>query len=135
VVINLEILMTNDHAKAMWRKPKIMSRLISIVFDEAHCISQWRSFRNEYLHVGSLRQFIPDHIPFYLPSATLPPLVCQDIDEILSLCPENTEYILCSNDQPEICLIVQKMAFPANSFHDLAFLVPKEFKEGDTPSD
>ena len=133
VVINPEILMTSDHVEAMWRKPKVTSRLLSIIFDEAHCISQWGSFRSEYLHVGALRQSIPDRVPFYIPSATLPPLVLRDIVEILSLRPENTEYILCSNDRPEIRLAVRGMVFPANSFQDLAFLIPEGFKEGDPP--
>lgn len=125
--------MTNDQVEAMWRKPNVTTRLLSIIFNEAHCISQWGGFRNEYLHVGALRQFIPNHVPFYVPSATLPPLVLQDISEILSLRTENTEYIQCSNDRPEIRLVVQKMAFPANSFRDLAFLIPEGFKEGDPP--
>src|SRR6266545_1419757 len=133
VVINPEILMTSDHVKAMWRKPKVTSKLLSIVFDEGHCISQWGSFRNEYLHVDALRQFLPDRVPYYVPSATLPPLVHQDIAKILSLHPESTEYILCLNDRLEIRLAVHRMVFPANSFRDLAFLIPEGFKEKDPP--
>ena len=29
-------------------------RLISIVIDEAHCISEWGSFRSEYRQIGRL---------------------------------------------------------------------------------
>ena len=47
---------------------------------------------------------------------------------------KNTEYIQCSNDRPEIKLVVQRMAFLANSFQDLDFLIPEEFKEEDPPA-
>lgn len=72
-------------------------------------------------------------IPFYLPSATLPPIILHDIAKVLCLCPGQTEYIMQSNDRPEIQLVVQSLTFTVKSFQDLAFLIPDGFKEGDQP--
>jgi len=127
--------MTNEYLDEMWKKPKLKSRLVAVIFDEAHCISQWGGFRKEYLHVGALRYLISDDIPFYAPSATLPHAVRRDIVEILKLRPDRTEYIICSNDRPEIRLAVRGLVYPANSFQDLAFLIPEGFREGDPPPD
>ncbi|KAF8868389.1 hypothetical protein CPB84DRAFT_1696442, partial [Gymnopilus junonius] len=74
--------------------------------DEGHCISQWGSFHKEYMHLGSLRYLIPENVPFYIPSATLPIPVLLDITEILRLCSDQTKCMMCSNDQPEIRLAV-----------------------------
>ncbi|KAF8995087.1 P-loop containing nucleoside triphosphate hydrolase protein, partial [Cyathus striatus] len=45
--------------------------------------------------------------------------------------PANTEYILCSNDRPDIHIVVRPLVYPANSFKDLAFLIPETCKSGD----
>ena len=133
VTINPEILMGNEHIEDLWKKPKFTNRILSFVFDEAHCISQWGDFRNEYCHVGALRWLIPSHIPFYVPSATLPSLVLKDIQEVLRLRENSTTYIKCSNDRPEIGLAVRQLAHPAKSFKDLDFLIPDGFREDDPP--
>ena len=101
--------MGNEHIEDLWKKPKFTNRILSFVFDEAHCISQWGDFRNDYRHVGALRWLIPSHIPFYVPSATLPNLVLKDIQEVLRLREKSTTYIKCSNDRPEIVLAVRQL--------------------------
>jgi len=117
----------------MWRKPKVVSKLLNIIFDEGHCIKQWGGFRSDYLHVGTLRHLFPERVPFYVPSATLPWLVQQEIETILKLRPAQTERIICSNDRPEIRLCVRQMQYSARSFEDLAFLIPNGFNEDSPP--
>jgi superfamily II DNA helicase RecQ len=69
-----------------------------VIFDEAHCISQWGdTFRNEYAHVGKLRWFLPD-TPFYATSATLPVGVLEDVRQKLQM-PTNTAVMRRSNDR------------------------------------
>ncbi|KAF8991933.1 P-loop containing nucleoside triphosphate hydrolase protein, partial [Cyathus striatus] len=46
---------------------------------------------------------------------------------------KDTDYILCSNDRPEIALMVRRLVYPANSFKDLSFLIPKDLHEGSEP--
>jgi superfamily II DNA helicase RecQ len=54
VVINPEILMGSDDVDTLWKKPKVTKRILSFIFDEVHCISQWNKFRKEYLRVGNV---------------------------------------------------------------------------------
>jgi superfamily II DNA helicase RecQ len=127
--------MGNPTIEGLWRKPKFTSRLLCFIFDEGHCISQWGSFRNEYLLLGNLRYLIPETIPFYIASATLPLEVLLDVTKILHLRPRETEHITCSNDRPNIHLVVREIKYSVSSYADLAFLIPDNFKQGDDPPD
>ncbi|KAJ7165024.1 P-loop containing nucleoside triphosphate hydrolase protein [Mycena filopes] len=50
----------------LWKKPDFTSRLISLVWDEGHCVSKWAGFRPEYKEVSRLRYLIPRTIPFVI---------------------------------------------------------------------
>ncbi|KAF9498371.1 P-loop containing nucleoside triphosphate hydrolase protein [Pleurotus eryngii] len=126
VIINPELLLGSAEAKALWRNSHFTAWILNIIFDEGHCISQWGKFRKEYSQLGSLRYLIPAAIPFYVASATLPKSVLIDIANVLRLRPEQTEYIMRSNEQPEIALSVRSFVYPANTFKDLLFLLPGE---------
>jgi superfamily II DNA helicase RecQ len=123
--------MLTDDVEKLWKKPKFTSKILNLIFDEGHCVSQWGTFHKEYLHLGSLQYLIPETILFYVASATLPTPVLLDVINILQLRPNMTEHIIRSNDHPEIYLIIQGLKFPANSFKDLAFLIPENIQEGD----
>ncbi|KAF8168693.1 P-loop containing nucleoside triphosphate hydrolase protein [Pholiota molesta] len=133
VVINPEILMGNREVEELWKKPAVTKRILNFVFDEGHCISQWSKFRKEYSLLGNLRLLISEKIPFYIASATLPPHILRDVIEILKLQSQDITYIMYSNDRPDIRLMSRPLTFPANSFRDLAFLIPDGFCEGDPP--
>ncbi|KII86188.1 hypothetical protein PLICRDRAFT_114870, partial [Plicaturopsis crispa FD-325 SS-3] len=134
VVVNPEILMNDGgQFENLWKKKSFTSRLLYFVFDEGHCVSKWGSFRKEYLYLGSLRHLIPEIIPFYVASATLPAPVLLDVSEILRLRPDHTEHILRTNDRPNVHIMVRGLKFAANSFADLAFLIPDHFQDGDPP--
>lgn len=123
--------MGDDRMERLWKNSKFTSRIINFVFDEAHCISQWGKFRKQYLRVGDLRYMIPEHIPFHAASATLPVATLESVVSILNLRNAETKYMFRSTNRPEISLLVRPLAYPANSFRDLDFLVPKDWKEGD----
>ncbi|EPS94524.1 hypothetical protein FOMPIDRAFT_1055021 [Fomitopsis schrenkii] len=134
VVINPEVLMKEGgHCEQLWKKPSFTSRLLYIVFDEGHCISEWNSFREKYKYVGSLRYMIPETVPFYVASATLPHPVLCDVTDILHLRKQDTEFIFRSNDRPDIALAVHQMQHPASSYEDLSFLIPDGFGVQDNP--
>lgn len=100
------------------------------MFDEGHCILQWGStFRPEYGEVGVVRYLLPD-TPIYVTSATIPPPMIPDIRDKLHL---QKDCLLSrrSNDRPNIHFVVLQMKYPQNSYHDLAFLIPKDWKDGD----
>lgn len=111
--------------EALWKNETFTSRIISIVWDEAHCISYWGEFRPEYKDAKRLRYLLPRHIPFYLASATLPPLVLRDVMDTLQINPSRHIMIHHSNDRSNIAISVRKMQFAASSYEDLLFLLPK----------
>ena len=134
IVISPEILMQEGgHCERLWKIPAFTARLLYFVFDEGHCVREWGSFREQYKHVGNLRHLIPETIPFYVTSATLPMPLLLDVAEILQLRKGETEFILRSNDRPDIALAVHKMQYPAYTYQDLEFLIPQGYKDGDPP--
>ena len=59
---------------------KTMTRVLAVIVDEAHCISQWGGdFRPAYAELEKLRAFIPTNIPLLLTSATLCPSSLSDV--------------------------------------------------------
>lgn len=124
-------LLSEQPCRDVIENPKVASKFLYFVFDEGHCISQWgHSFCSQYLYVGNLHYLLPPDIPFYVASATLPPHIFHDVVEILRLRPDKTETIFCSNDRPNIHLIVRGIVYPLSSYKDLAFLIPDGFHIG-----
>jgi superfamily II DNA helicase RecQ len=59
--------------------------------------------------------------------------ILRDVNKILHLRSQDTEHIACSNDRPNIHLVVREMKYAASSFADLAFLIPDNIKDGGEP--
>ncbi|KZP14844.1 P-loop containing nucleoside triphosphate hydrolase protein [Athelia psychrophila] len=114
------------HFDKLWKYDPFTSKVISIIWDEAHCVSKWGEFRPEYKTAGCLRWIIPRHIPFYITSATLPPIVLQDVMSILHMSKDNAYVMLRSNDHSNVHICVREMLYPAKSYLDLAFLIPEK---------
>ncbi|KAJ6556756.1 P-loop containing nucleoside triphosphate hydrolase protein [Mycena vulgaris] len=132
IVTNVETSMQQDGGfEKLWKKPQFTSRLISLAWDESHCVSKWAGFRPEYKEVGRLRFLIPRSIPFVIVSATLPPAILSDVMRILQVLPDKLTIIRRSNDRPNINLVVREMKYSMSSFKDLAFLIPADWKPGD----
>ncbi|KDQ60142.1 hypothetical protein JAAARDRAFT_125858, partial [Jaapia argillacea MUCL 33604] len=133
IVVNPEILMeVGGHFEKLWKKSHFTSKLLYIVFDEGHCISEWSEFRNQYKHVGSLRYLIPDMVPFYVTSATLPTATLADVSDILQL--RSPRLIFRSNNRPTIAIAVHRIQHTMSSFEDLDFLIPRDIAEtGNAP--
>ncbi|KAG1811372.1 P-loop containing nucleoside triphosphate hydrolase protein, partial [Suillus subaureus] len=125
IVTNPETLMkANGGFDKLWKNHLFTSRIISIVWDEAHCISKWGDFRPEYKLAGRLRYIIPSRIPYFITSMTLPAAVLDVITETMRLC-KNTCIIHRSNDRPNVHLVVWEFQYPMSSYLDLAFLIPE----------
>ena len=116
----------------LWPDRKLTSKLRRIVFDEAHCVIEWgESFRAQYKEATNITFYLPN-VPLYLSSATMPPDMISRLKQVFRLNDRDTEVFLRSNDRPNIALAVRRMEHPQNSFEDLAFLVPKGWKTGDS---
>ncbi|KAJ3744571.1 P-loop containing nucleoside triphosphate hydrolase protein [Lentinula raphanica] len=77
VLITLpDMAIEHDSFRSLLSNPKLASKTLCIVVDEAHCISQWGDkFRPIYQQLGTLRAFVPDQVSFLATSATMQPTV------------------------------------------------------------
>jgi superfamily II DNA helicase RecQ len=104
----------------LWKSKKFVKKLRSVIFDEAHCISQWLGdFQPEYADVGWLHWLLPVEVVFYAASATMPHHVLDHVKTLLQMRPERTKSIQLSNDHPNIHLTTLEMLDPLNSYHDI----------------
>ena len=108
----------------LFSSPEFRARLTCVIFDEAHCISQWGSFRAEYTEISRLRHQLPC-IPMVFASATFSPLILSDIKMQFDLTAENTLYIQRPNDRPNVHITVRTIERAISSYADLAFLIPE----------
>ncbi|EJF56824.1 P-loop containing nucleoside triphosphate hydrolase protein, partial [Dichomitus squalens LYAD-421 SS1] len=69
----------------LWRNDRFMEKVISIIWDEGHCVSAWGHFREDYLCAARLRHIMSRVVRFYVPSATLPEHVLVDVMSILQM--------------------------------------------------
>jgi superfamily II DNA helicase RecQ len=94
IVANPEVLLKSGGGfEKLWKNPMFVSHIISIVWDEAHCISSWGDFRPEYKEAGRLRYLLPCHIPYYVVSATLPSPILSDVMTTLQMQASKTVFV------------------------------------------
>ncbi|CDO74559.1 hypothetical protein BN946_scf184632.g16 [Trametes cinnabarina] len=116
---------------ALWKNRVFTVRLISVVWDEAHCVESWASFRKDYAQSGRLRNLLSS-VPYLIPSATLPDAKLSGVLSNLQVPRSRLVTIRRSNDRPNIYLVVRKMRYAVSSFKDLLdILLPEGWKPGD----
>ncbi|KIL55218.1 hypothetical protein M378DRAFT_46953, partial [Amanita muscaria Koide BX008] len=124
IVVNPEELMRPGGGfESLFKKKCFADQVISIIIDEAHCISQWGSFRPEYRHIGSLRHLQRKPCTMMVTSATLTSQAISDIKTVLNLREDGLFFSQSSIDRPNINLVVRPMLNPRKSFIDLGFLL------------
>ncbi|KZT63657.1 P-loop containing nucleoside triphosphate hydrolase protein, partial [Daedalea quercina L-15889] len=85
IIANPEELMKDGGGfEKLWKKEAFTSRIISIVWDEAHCISTWSSFCTDYKNAYRIRYLLPK-TPFFLASATFNDHVKEDVFKTLHM--------------------------------------------------
>jgi len=88
------------------RLQKMNLNLVAI--DEAHCISQWGyDFRPSYLKIATIRELIPDKIPFLALTASATPQVTEDIIKRLEFREKNV--LRTSFERRNISYLVRKV--------------------------
>ncbi|KAF8345005.1 P-loop containing nucleoside triphosphate hydrolase protein [Amanita rubescens] len=133
IVVNPEELMRPKGGFEKLMKDKLfVNSLIGIVIDEAHCISQWGSFRPEYRHIGQLRFLPRKHCPYLITSATMSPAVILDIKKVLNLDEDKLLLSRCSVNRSNFAIIIRPIVHSLASFLDLKFLL-RDWKPGDPP--
>ncbi|KAI0083691.1 P-loop containing nucleoside triphosphate hydrolase protein, partial [Irpex rosettiformis] len=86
VIVNPELALAVDGPfQKLWKDRGFVSHIISIVWDEAHCISSWSSFRKDYAEAARLRNLLAEEIPYLVVSATLPDKVLNNVMQALKM--------------------------------------------------
>lgn len=126
------MLQATRFSRKILHRADIMQKLLLLGVDEAHCISYWGdSFRKQYSTIGSVRPFMPKGAPIVAVSATMPLRVQADVAKTLRL-DSDTLVLDVGNTRRDLTLICVRIQHPLNSFRDLEFVVPKDYK---TPKD
>jgi hypothetical protein len=99
--------------------------VLCFIADEAHAISEWgkEDFRPEYGDLPKVIARIRSDLPTLAASATIPPMVKDDIFAKLAL-PKNTKTIAISNQKLNISLSVRTLQHPQTTRADLITLFP-----------
>jgi len=133
-VVSPEQLMKPDREfEQLLKNQLFVSQIISIVIDEAHCLTDWGEFRPEYRELGQLRYILPPTLPLLVVSATITKSTKNDITRLLHMQRDRTVVFRRSSDRPNIKIGVRKIKYALGSFPDLMFLIPAGFKVGDPP--
>ncbi|TFY51019.1 hypothetical protein EVJ58_g10779 [Rhodofomes roseus] len=108
-------------------------RVLSIVVDEAHCVSHWGAdFRKLYGRLGTIRAHLHPGTPVIAVTATLTARVRRDLREILHFPKLGGKFINVGNDRPNVSIVVRACEHPQNTLADLDFILPATI---DTPLD
>ena len=127
-----ELMRRGGGFESLFKNKTFADAIISIVIDEAHCVTQWGSFRPEYQLIGSLRHLQRRPCTIMATSATLTVPAIHDIMKVLNLRDENLMLSRLSVDRLNISLVVRPFANARNSYLDLKFLLGN-WKAGDPP--
>lgn len=107
------------------RNTRFSSRVLSMVVDEAHCISHWGAdFRKKYGTLGIVRAFLPRGTPVIAMTATLTARVRRDIQSKLHFPKGGSRFLNLGNDRSNVSIVVRACQHPLNSFKDLDFILP-----------
>lgn len=99
-----------------------MDNLLTITVDEAHVVWRYRHFRHEFENLGDLRTHLRS-TPVLAHSATLAPNVLGYIHKVLLLSTPTVIYREPIGHANVTLAVVPLQVAPANSLHELDFLV------------
>ncbi|KAI0697949.1 P-loop containing nucleoside triphosphate hydrolase protein, partial [Cerioporus squamosus] len=126
VLISPEMLQSPAFINRVLRKPQFAQRILSVVIDEAHCISHWGAgFRKKYSSLGIIRAFLPRGTPIIAVTATLTARVRRDLHRVLHFPPTGSRFINLGNDRSNVSIVVRACEHPQNSYADLDFILPQ----------
>ncbi|KIK72327.1 hypothetical protein PAXRUDRAFT_180866, partial [Paxillus rubicundulus Ve08.2h10] len=134
IIVSPEQLMKpNGEFEKRLKNSLFASQVISVVINEAHCLTDWGDFCPEYKELRRLHYILPDTIPIMIISATLTKDMLTSALQLLHIHRDRLITICQSSDRPNLKIGVRKIKYALNSYADLAFLIPTGWKAGDPP--
>jgi len=121
----------NGEFEKRLKNPLFASQIISIVIDEAHCLTDWGEFQPEYKELRRLHYILLSTIPILITSATLTKDSLSNARQLLHMHSDKMVTIRRSSDRTNIKIGVKKIKYALSSYSDLAFLIPTGWKTGD----
>ncbi|KAF7331133.1 P-loop containing nucleoside triphosphate hydrolase protein [Mycena sanguinolenta] len=130
IITSPDMCLKHHKFRQLLNTPAFAKKIAAFVVDEAHCISQWgNDFRAEYAQLGTLRAFVPLHVPFLMASATLPLLVLAEVRKSLHISPDTSYHVNLGTDRPNIAWFVQLMKGAKSDLEALDFLVEHDSED------
>ncbi|OSD06262.1 P-loop containing nucleoside triphosphate hydrolase protein [Trametes coccinea BRFM310] len=124
ILVSPEMLQSPSFINRVLRKPSFARRVLSIVVDEAHCVSHWGAdFRKKYSSLGIVRAFLPRGTPIVAVTATLTARVRRDLHRTLHFS-SGSRFLNVGNDHPNVAIVVRAFEHAQNTFNDIDFLIP-----------
>lgn len=103
-----EVALTNTEFLRLLDTPSFARNVLAFEIDECHCISQWGGdFRTCYGDLAKLHSHVPIGVPMLATSATLTPLVFEDVARSLQISLPTTFVLNLGNNRPNITPSVQ----------------------------
>ncbi|KAL1680990.1 P-loop containing nucleoside triphosphate hydrolase protein [Schizophyllum commune] len=127
VLLSPEMLLSRRFIDRVLRNRKFAASVLSIVVDEAHCISHWgANFRKKYGQIGTVRAWLPRSTPVIALSASLTRRVKRDVIEVLQMQGRSHPKfsINAGNDRGNVSIVVRPIHNPMNTYSDLDFVIP-----------
>lgn len=126
ILISPEMLQSRQFVKGVLGNSVFTKRVLSLVVDEAHCVSHWGAdFRKKYGTLGNVRAFLPPKTTSVVAmSATFTPRVRRDV---LSKLHFGDDYINLDlgNNRSNVSLVVRAMHRTQTTYGDLDFVIPR----------
>ncbi|KAJ3774899.1 P-loop containing nucleoside triphosphate hydrolase protein [Lentinula raphanica] len=127
IITSPDMAIEHDSFRSLLSNPKLASKTLCIVVDEAHCISQWGDkFRPIYQQLGTLRAFVPAQVPFLATSATMQPTVLAEVRRSLHINPIDSFHINVGTDRRNIAWFVHRMKAAKSDLGALNFVLKKD---------
>ncbi|KAJ3541715.1 hypothetical protein NM688_g6047 [Phlebia brevispora] len=122
------LVQSREFVKRVLRKRRFSHNVLSMVIDEAHCVSHWgANFRKKYNSLGAVRAFLPPRTPVVAVTATLTARVRRDLCSKLHF-PRTLgqdSFYNCGNDRKNVSIVVRAIEHAQNTYTDLDFLIPR----------
>lgn len=115
----------NSPTRALFSRPQFNKKILAVVIDEAHCITQWGGdFRPEYSELAVIRALLPIRVAVHITSATLPPPALAQACKTVDIELEQSFYLNLGNDRPNIYWEVRLMKAGQSDLASLTLLLP-----------